>query len=69
LEYPLDNNNNAGRNLKKLVETGLIVEVGGLWHRRQSVFWQLCASWYEKLLGQVDTEIALGQPTPRPPGR
>jgi hypothetical protein len=53
LDAPLDHDNNAGRQLKRLAEADLVESVsGGLWHPAESPFWSLCDTWLRDLLGE-----------------
>ena len=52
LAEPLDRDNNAGRNLKKLVEAGLLIQVDKLWQRRACPLWEFCETWLTELVGQ-----------------
>ena len=50
LEHPLDNDNNAGRNLKKLAQAGLLGHETDLWHREPSTLWRFCGALYRELV-------------------
>ena len=50
LDEPLDSDNNAGRNLKKMEEAGLVDRVGDLWHRHDSPLWAFCDAWLTQLM-------------------
>jgi hypothetical protein len=56
LDPPLDHDNNAGRQLKRLEEAGLVESVDKLWHPKESPFWAHCDKWLRHLLGEEDTE-------------
>ena len=64
LDAPLDKDNNAGRNLKRLEDAGLLDHVGALWHRLSSPLWEFCDAWYVELTTVPDPAQA---PAPQPP--
>ena len=50
LDDPLDRDNNAGRQLKRLAEANLVDNVGQLWSPQESALWEFCDNWLDHLL-------------------